>query len=410
MSRKYVIQPGDTFDTVARRQYGDDQKAPLIRQANPGASEPLIAGQSLVVPADPDAASTPAGNAAASNPNEVSVSVSGERFRFWTNVSITRTLDAVSTVQFEAPFTPDDPAFRERFRPFSFNDVGIDVGGVRLFTGTMVAPVPMLTPTARTVSVACYALPGVLGDCTAPASAYPLQWDDATLATVAEKCAAFFGLGVQFDADPGPIFLRVMAQPSERMLSFLAGLSSQRGLVMSDTPEGKVLFRKAIEAGVPVANLTEGASPLQDVSPRFQPQEYYSHVTGIGPTVIGLPGQPYTVKNAQLGDVIRPYTFNSPDTPDASVQQSTESKAGRMFANAVSYQVSVATWRDPSGELWAPNTLITLLAEGAMVYSRSTFLIRSVTLTKTPKSETAVLTLILPGALAGKIPDTLPWA
>jgi len=410
MSRKYVIQPGDTFDTVARKQYGDDQKAPLIQQANPGAPVPLIAGQSLVIPADPDAQATATGNAAASSPNEVSVSIEGERFRFWSEVSITRTLDAVSTAQFDAPFTPDDPSFRERFRPFSFNDVDINIGGTRLFTGTMVAPVPVLTPQARTVSVACYARPGVMGDCTAPASAYPLQWDESTLATIASKCASFFGLGVQFDADTGPTFLRVMAQPSERMLPFLAGLSAPRGLVMSDTPDGKVLFRKALESGAPVANLTEGASPLQDVSPRFQPQEYFSHVTGIGPTVIGLPGQPYTVKNAQLGDVVRPYTFSSPDTPDASVQQSTETKAGRMFANAVAYEVTLSTWRDPAGNLWEPNTLVTLLAEGAMIFSRSTFLVRSVTLTKTPKSETAVLTLILPGALSGKIPETLPWA
>jgi prophage tail gpP-like protein/phage tail protein X len=409
MSRSYVVQPGDTFDLIARKQYGDDQQAPAIRQANPGASNPLVAGTSLVIPARKDAQASASGNAQASSPNEVSISIKGERFRFWTTVTITRTLDAVTTVQFDAPFTPDDASFRDKFRPFSFNDVNIDIGGSRLFTGTMVVPSPTLMPTARTVSVACYAKPGVLGDCTAPASAFPLQWDEVTLAVIAEKCAAFFGLGVQFDADPGATFLRIMAAPSERMLPFLAGLTSQRGLVISDTPDGKVLFRKAIETGTPVANLTGGVSPLTGVAPQFSAQDYYSHVTGIGPTIIGLTGLQFTVKNTRLGDVVRPYTFESPDTPDASVQQSVETKAGRMFANAVTYEVHVATWRDESGGLWEPNTLVTLLAEGAMVYTRSTFLIRSVTLSKTPQSETAVLTLILPGALAGKIPETMPW-
>jgi prophage tail gpP-like protein len=409
MSRNYVIQPGDTFETVARKQYGDDRQAVRVRQANPGAGDTLVVGSSLVIPADPDAQPSATSNALASNPNEVAISIKGERFRFWVDVTITRTLDAVTTVQFSAPFTPDDAAFRDKFRPFSFNEVTIDVGGVRLFTGTMVVPSPTLSPTARTVAVACYAKPGVLGDCTAPASAFPLQWDDSTLAVIAEKCAGFFGLGVQFDADPGATFLRVMASPSERILPFLAGLTAQRGLVISDTPDGKVLFRKAIETGVAVASLTEGLSPLISVTPRFSAQDYYSHVTGIGPTVIGLSGVQFTVKNTRLGDVVRPYTFESPDTPDASVQQSVETKAGRMFASAVTYEVAVATWRDAQGDLWAPNTLVTLLAEGAMVYSRSTFLIRSVTLYKTPSSETAVLTLILPGALAGKIPETMPW-
>lgn len=409
MSRSYTIQPNDTFEAVARKQYGDDQKAPLIRQANPGTKEPLVAGQTLVIPDDPDGLPPLSGNNAASSPNEVSISVNGERFRFWANVSITRGLDAVSTVQFNAPFTPDDPTFRDVFRPFSFNDVVVDVGGERMFTGTMVEVTPRLSPTAREVSVACYAKPGVLGDCTAPASAYPIQWDDATLTTISQTCASYFGLGVQFDAEVGTTFQRVMLEPSERVLSFLSGLSAQRGLVMSDTPEGKVLFRKAIASGKPVANFTEGDSPLIRVAPRLRAQEYYSHITGIGPTVVGLEGLQFTVKNPHLDSVVRPFTFNSLDTPEASVQQSTESKAGRMFANAIAYDIELATWRDPLGGIWETNTLVTLLAEGAMVYSRSTFLVRSVTLVKTPKSETAVLTLILPESLAGKIPETLPW-
>tara|TARA_R100000541_G_scaffold18689_2_gene28561 strand:+ start:12136 stop:13368 length:1233 start_codon:yes stop_codon:yes gene_type:complete len=409
MSRSYAIQPGDTFDIVARKQYGDDQKADLIRQSNPGATEPLVAGQTLVVPNDPAAAARPAGNTAASSPNEVAISIKGERFRFWVDVTITQAIDTVSTVEFTAPFTPDDPAFREKFRPFAYNDVDIDIGNGQLFTGTMLPPTPSTGPTARTVAVACYGRPGVLGDCTAPASAYPIEWNEATLATIAEKCAAFFGLGVQFDADTGAAFQRVSLAAGRKVLTFLSDLAAQRGLVMSDTPGGKLLFRKAVETGTPVANFTEGSSPLLGVQPMFSGRDYFSHVTGISPTIIGLAGTQFTVTNARLADAVRPYTFDSQDMLDADVQTSVDSKMGRMFAAAVSYEVSVSTWRDPQGELWAPNTLVTLLAEGAMVYSRSTFLIRSVTLSKTPKSETAVLNLILPGSLAGKVPTVLPW-
>lgn len=409
MSRSYMTQAGDTFDTVARKQYGDDLKASLIRRANPGATEPLVAGQTLVIPPDPTSQPAKASTTAAGAPNEVAISILGERFRFWVDVQITQAIDTVSVVEFTAPFTPEDAGFREKFRPFSYNPVDITVGGVTLFTGTMVVPTPVVSPTSRTVSVACYGRPGVLGDCTAPASAYPLQWDDSTIVVIAKDCAAFFGLDVQFDGDAGAAFERVALTPGGKVLTFLSDLAAQRGLALSDTPDGKVLFRRATSAGAPVAALTEGLSPLISVQPMFSAQDYYSHVTGISPTIIGLAGTQFTVKNAKLADAVRPYTFDSPDMLDADVQRSVDSKIGRMFANAISYEVEVATWRDQSGAIWTPNTLITLQAEGAMVYRRSTFLIRSVTLNKTPSSETAVLNLILPGALAGEVPAVMPW-
>lgn len=407
MPSKYIVLDGDTYDTVARKVYGDDQQSGRIRRANPGAADPIIAGTSLVIP--DDAPTSDAGNRTASSPNEVALRVSGKRFRFWSSVTITLAVDAVPTVDFTAPFEPDDIDFRDTFRPFSYQAVDIDVGGDRLFTGTLVGVDPSTIPESRTVGASCYALPGVMGDCTAPASAYPLEWDQANLRVIAEKVAEYFGISVVFEADAGTTFERVSLAPGEDILQWLAGLSAQRGLVISATAEGALLFLKGATDSTPVADITEGKSPVESVSPAFSPQKYFSSITGITPMLVGLPGPQYTEKNKHLPGAIRPHTFISDNTLGSDLAESVRSKMGRMFANVVGYDVPVSTWRDPSGALWAPNTLITLDAPGAMIYGRSTFLIRSVILQKTSGSETATLNLILPSAFAGVVPERLPW-
>lgn len=409
MPSSYRVQQGDTYEVIARKVYGNDQKAPLLRRGNPGADEPLAAGSTVVVPDDPDYFVDAAANRAASEPNEVALTVAGTRFRFWTSVAITLSLDTQSAVEFEAPFEPDMPEQRALFKPFSYSPVSIDVGGVRLFTGTMVAPTPKTGPDGRTVSVACYSTAGVMGDCTAPASAYPLEWSGTTLQTIAAAVAGLFGLSVEFTADPGPVFERAALSPGTMALDFLSDLAAQRNFVIGASPDGRLRFTRESAARQVVAKLAEGLSPLISVTPQFSPQDYYSHVTGIAPVVIGLAGTQFTVKNARLADSLRPYVFEAGDTADNTIEQTVQTKAGRMAANAVAYELEVATWRDQSGNLWAPGSYISLFAPGAMVYSAFTMLVRSVRLNKSDSSETATLTVILPGTLSGKLPERMPW-
>ena len=107
--------------------------------------------------------------------------------------------------------------------------------------------------------------------------------------------------------------------------------------------------------------------------------------------------------------VTRPFAFDVPDTVDADLKTATEAKAGRMFGNVSLYSVQVDTWRDPLGELWKPNTTLTLLAPDAMVYNEFEFIIRSVRYERNEASEIATLELALPGSFSGKIPEALPW-
>lgn len=409
MSGTYKTKAGDTFEKIARVEYGSELEAITIERANPGVFSPLSAGLDLIVPTLPDVPTDTAQQSLSTDVDEVAILIEGVRFRFWDKVRIVRALDTMDIVEFGAPFEVDLPRFKETFRPFSYPKIQVTVGGTLFFTGTGVGIVPVVSNDERVVTVSAYSTPGVLGDCTAPASSYPLEFDGLTLREIAQDLVKVFSIGIDFRDDPGDVFDRVSLEPGQKILPFLTGLAQQRNLIIASTPEGDLLFWKGLEDGTPVARLSQGFSPLLSVTPFFSPQAYFSSITGIEPVYIGLGGSQFTVQNPRLLGVTRPFTFGASDTIEGGVEAAVQAKAGRMFGNMAAYSIRVDTWRDPAGNLWEPNTIVSLHAPGAMVYQEYKFVIRTIEFDRTSTKESAILNLVIPGSFSGKVPDSLPW-
>lgn len=409
MSTTYRVIDGDTFESIARKKYGIDSKASLIRSANPGVVEPLQSGVILVIPVSPSAPKNITHPAESNDPDEMAILINGMRFRFWNNASLTKSIDSMSTIQFSAPFQSELKDFRDNFRPLSFNDIECTIGGIKEFTGTMLTASPSIEEDSTVVDVAGYSLPGVLNDCTPSPVDATLEYNDQGLIDIAGSIAEPFGLSVVFDEDQGSIFERVACENGKKALSFLIDLANQRNLIISDNSKGDLVFLRSIESGNPVVTLDQDDSPVVSVSARFSPQNYYSHVTGVEPIATGLDGSKFTVQNERLSGVIRPFTFRAKDTQSADLKSAVDDKMGRMFGNIVQYELELDTWRDPSGNLWKDNTTIKLRAPDAMIYSFYEFLVRSVKFKNDGESKTAILTLVLPEAFKGQIPKRLPW-
>jgi prophage tail gpP-like protein len=403
----YQIQEGDTFELISRRFYGTEFEEGLLRTANPDISGDLPVGANIFVPNNPFVPDNlPVGESQTAD--EVSLSIDNQRFRFWESITINRSIDKTSTVEFTAPWEPDVPFFRSTFSPMTFKNIGVTVGSDPLFTGIMLSSKPSVTPNRSSLTVSCYSSAGVLNDSTLPASLFPLEFNNQTLKQICAACCKPFGVKVSSDGF-GKSFERVAAKPEEKVLQFLVSLAGQRNTIVSDTPLGELLIQQSVDAGNPVARIETGASPVVSVSPNFSPQQYFSHVTGIQPVAPGLDGAKYTVKNTLSSGFLRPATFAANDAQSGDLKTTVEAKTGRMFANTISYQVELNTWRTPNGQLWEPNTTVSLLAPDAMIYNHYEFLIRNVVLRANANQRTATLTLTLPGAFKGQIPESLPW-
>lgn len=405
----YSVVVNDTFAKISRKVYGTEIRASQIARSNPGAIEPLNAGTLLTIPDIPGAPKLLTANNTNTDEDEVTITIDRVRFRFWESVQITRSIDSPDTVSFDAPFEPDLPNFRETFRPFSFKEIRVTVGDIVVFTGTLLLTPPLLEPDRRLVNISGYSRPGVLADCTSPASSLEqLEFNDQGLQQIAGTLAAPFGVSVVFDANQGDIFERVAINPAQKISDFLITLAKQRNLIMSNTTEGELLFLTSVSLGTPVARLTQGNAPLVEVEAFFSPQDYYSHVTAISSVQVGDDGGKFTVKNPFFNTSLRSLTFNAPDS-EGSSKVAAEAKLGRMFGNATAYTVTVATWRDSRGALWEPNTTITVTAPGAMIYTEYEFIVREVSFEVTSTARTATLGLVLPGSFSGEVPRTLPW-
>jgi prophage tail gpP-like protein len=412
----YIVGPGDSFESIATTQYGDPTQASLIRSANSGAA--LTPGTVLNIPLLPAVTPPPANVAPTQDPTEVTLSIGGQDFRGWEQVTITRGVDSVSTMEFTCPRS-SSPEFRALFRPLSFVSLIVKVGGRPFFTGTALEFRPEAAANSPDrVVVTGYSRPGVLDDCTAPSAAYPIEWKGLTLVQVATAIASPFGVAVAQDEGVTPGSLagaleRVKLQPDRPALDLIVALAKQKKALVASTTNGELLLRTPPVVGAPVLTWAQGdAGPVTGLVLQTAPQQYYSEVTGVRRVGRNSLGGKHTVLNPSLHrlGVLRPLTRHVEDISDGGLPASTEALAGRMLAESVTVTVDVGTWLDAAGAVWEPATTVSLQSDSAFIYSAYDFLIREVRYVRKNGGETtAQLLCVLPGAFSGEIPDVLPW-
>jgi prophage tail gpP-like protein len=351
----------------------------------------------------------------------VALRIDGKQFRHWGDFIFKWAIDTYATVEFAAPFEPDNRDFRQTFRPFSYKTVYATVGHENLFLGTMVGVHPKVTPERKEVGVTAYALPAVLNDCTpvvdptvntvneSATKKLELEFRGLNFEQIAGLLVAPFGVRLDVREIDRVKFEKVAIDSDKKIHDFLVDLAKQRDFVLTSSPEGNLLCWRSVAPGTPVAKLSANASPVTGVESSFQPQEYYSSITGFAPATRKQDGSRHTVKNPWLTDVVRPLSFKLDDMEKGDAPRAAAAKLARMFANAASFTVDVATWRDPAGRLWQPNTTIKLTAPDAMIYRETEFLVREVTLKQTASATTAQLGIVLPGVFSGLPPEHLPW-
>lgn len=411
MNKTIVSSGGETWGDLSRRFYGSENEANTLALANPHATQPLGAGINITIPQ-----LTPEPETFIPDTQTVyAVIVNDLSFRFWADLTLVQGVDSFSAVSFSAPMDfQNAELLRSAFVPFSFADVKIKRGSELVFSGYIVNVVPQLTEDRKSLKISCYSRSAILSNCTFPASLFTLgsglEFSNQSVKEISSTLCKPLGIRTAFSDSPGKAFQRVSCNPDENALQFLSKLAAQRNFVISDNPQGNVLFRRSVSTGNPVGRIYQGEfAYLVNITPDFNPQEFYSVVTGLAPFQPGSNGGSYTKKNNFLNNVVIPLTFDAKDSDGTDAQTIVNTKFGRMIGNAIQYKMTLSGQFAPDGDFWRPNTTVVVHAHDAMIYRETEFLIRSVEYNISENQQLTILTLVLPETFSGGVPENLPW-
>jgi prophage tail gpP-like protein/phage tail protein X len=424
MSKTHTVVSGDTLGAISIRYLGTFSKWRKIVDANPQLANrrtasdgsPLIyPGDNLIIPEDvtekPAAPQTAQTVALSDNEQDVSIVIDGKKFTGFTGYEINLCCDSFDTFSFSAPFDIAVKDIKAAITPFAFKPCEVYYLGDLLFKGYLLTPDPELSAEATEITLQGYPLCGVLNDCTIPPSKYPIEYYNVTLKDIADPVADVYGIKVVYKDGPGDPFTEITIEPNEKVLSFLLKLAQQRKFLFTNDENGRLVFYKAAKETA-FMQFKEGKLPLLSISPHFNAQGFYSHVTGHTKNDSLVDPLSYTYENKYLIDrgVIRHETIMIDDAETQSdLENAVKAHAGRMFAECISYSLKCDTHLNEKGKLFKKGMTVCIEAPGAMITRQTNFTARNIKLLRDGNGKTAELELVLPGSFTDELPEVLPW-
>jgi prophage tail gpP-like protein len=234
----------------------------------------------------------------------------------------------------------------------------------------------------------------------------PYEKNNVTLLQRCRDLARPFGIDVSADVNTGGPFDRVTAGETEKIHTHLAGLAFQRGLLLPGTPEGNILITEAKTDGVPVATLEEGQQGSEIFSLTVEGRKLFNVIRAIGRTPFGNNEGIAQDKNIPRS---RFKTIRADDTMAGDIDAAARWARSKQYVEALTIPFPVEGFRDPSGNLWRENTLVTLVSPSLHLPDGFDMLIRRVEYIEDQDGERSVLHIIPPQAYT-KEELINPWA
>lgn len=180
----------------------------------------------------------------------MNLKINEQNFEFFESFNVSLRYDSVaSSFSLKLYFDPENPKHVELLRPAT-RICRLEHNGDLLITGYTTGFKFLDTAEPTLVTVSGYSLPGVLEDCQLPLDYYPLESIGVSLLDIAQRMVQPFGLGLQVDGwvrtEMEKPFEKTTADPFQTIKQYLSELASQRGVVLSHSADGSLLFTRAL--------------------------------------------------------------------------------------------------------------------------------------------------------------------
>ncbi len=337
----------------------------------------------------------------------VTLTVDGMRHDGWTDIEITRAIDAmVGTFRLELT---ERGADRSTAFPLEAGAAcTVSIGDEVVITGWIDQLGPVLEAQTHTITISGRDRAADLVDCSA--IAIPGSWRDTRIEQIAAELARPFNLTVIARADTGPALRRFALQQGETVQAALERLCRFAGLLAISTPEGNVELIEPERSGA-IERIEEGVNLLggsaaHDVSQRYSDYLVKGQASGDDTASGKTVSQPKASAKDPAVRRYRPLLLIAEDqATSANLERRVAWEASVRAGRAQPITIRAAGWRRPDGQLRAPNTIVAVTAPS--LFAAGELLVQSVRLTQGAAGTLSELECVPPAAWSQlAVPET----
>ena len=345
--------------------------------------------------------------------DEVALLINGKAYRGWTQVAVTRALDAISGA-FAISLTErwaGSGRISQQVEPWPIlngDRCQIKIGDDTVIDGYVDQFRPAFGPNDHTIEIQGRDKTADLVDCSA--FHQPDQWKNLDLLQIAKILCAPFGVSVRADVDVGDKFPSIKLQQGETVFAALDRLARFRKVILSPDLGGGVLITRAgrtrsetsLQQGVNI----KSASGVLDDSQRFSLYVVKGQNVSASTDDAALEGLAEGRATDSQVTRYRPLlVMAETGANNASAKERAIWEANVRLGRGAQAQVSVRGWRQtPGGRLWTPNIVVPIRA--SFLRMDGDMLVRQVTYRRTEQDGTVCdLDLVSPQAFSPEPPD-----
>ncbi len=331
---------------------------------------------------------------------------------FFDKIDLTLRYDALANdYSFTFYFNPNNEQHKVFTQVGKYQLVRLYHNGELLTTGFVLKQGFSNSATKELVSFSGYSVPGVLEDSQIPPTAYPLQSDGLNLRQIAEKLLRPFHLKIEIDpsvsVQMNKVYPKTTASETESVKDYLTSLATQRDIVITSTPNGRVLFTKAKTNQNPILHFEKDMVGT-NYSLSFNGQGMHSeiHVLKQASKDGGNAGQ-YKILNPYVPvstTAFRPKVITQSSGDDNDTKKVAENELARELKNIV-LTINTDRW-EIDGKIIKPNNLITITDPDLFLYKKTKFFIESIQFSGNNTVQTATLTCVLPEVYSNVVPKS----
>lgn len=327
---------------------------------------------------------------------------------FFTGINVSLKFDSLaSTFSLNFLFNEQNRQHAELACVSHFHEAILEHEGQKLINGFILDENFKESAKDQLVQFAGYSKPGVLEDCEIPPTIYPLQADGLTLRQIVAKIIAPFKLKMIVHSSVGGLMDQVIptstSKETQNIKSYITELCTQRGIIVSHTTEGDVLFTKANTEGEPLFHVEMGVIAT-DIEMSFKGQSLHSDITVMKEAADdgGNAGE-YTIQNPYVPIVYRPKVLTQSSGDDITIEKAAMNAMAAELKEAIRLKVTIDRWK--VNEVFIlPNNTITVYSPKCYIYKKTKFFIESIDYTGDPEKQIAVLNCVICEVYNGKMP------